>query len=293
MLKIGSHINLDSKEMLLGACKKAISYDCNCFMIYTGAPQNTLRKPINLFLIEESKKYLEEHQLSLNDIIIHAPYIINLASPFEDKRQFSINFISEEIRRTAAIGSKNFVIHPGSYIDNYEEGIIRVANCLNKIIENTSELEVIILLETMCGKGTELGKNFHELKRIIENIHNKSRIGICLDTCHIHDYGYDLNNFDLVLKEFETELGLDYLKVLHINDSKNIIGAKKDRHENIGYGNIGFTNLLNVVHHPKLTNIPKILETPFVNDCAPYKMEIEMLRNKEFKLFKEEMGNVF
>lgn len=289
MIKIGSHINLSGNEMLLGASKNAVEYGCNCFMIYTGAPQNTIRKDISLFKINESKEYLNSHNFDLKDIIVHAPYIINLASPDSVKRDFSINFISEEIRRTYAIGSKNFVIHPGSYIDSYAEGVIRVSDCLNKIIENTKELDVVILIETMCGKGTEMCKTFSEVNDVLSRIENKNRIGVCLDTCHIHDAGYDLNNFDQVVKEFDDIIGLDYLKVIHVNDSKNIRGAKKDRHENIGYGYIGFDNLINVIYHPSLLHIYKILETPFVNARAPYKHEIEMIRNKQFRDVKVEI----
>jgi deoxyribonuclease-4 len=289
MIKLGSHINLSGDEMLLGASKKAVLYGCNCFMIYTGAPQNTIRKSIETFKIYESKKFLNEHDMKLEDIVVHAPYIINLASPFPDKREFTIDFITEEVKRTYQIGSKRFVIHPGSYIDNHDEGIERISFCLNKIIENTKDLDVVLLIETMCGKGTEMGKNFEEISSIINNINDKSRIGVCLDTCHIHDAGYDLNNFDSIVNEFDEKIGLQYLYVIHVNDSKNKIGAKKDRHENIGYGEIGFNNLLNVIYHEKLLNTIKILETPFVNDNAPYKEEIKMIKNKEFVNFKENL----
>ena len=282
MLIIGSHVSFNKDKQLLGSLEEALSYGANTFMFYTGAPQNTKRYKLNSELTEKAYQKMLLNNIDIDNIIVHAPYIINLANNRENnKYDFSINFLKEEVKRCQKLKIKYLVLHPGSHVGlGIEEGIKNIIYALNQVLNDDNN--VTILLETMSGKGTEIGSNFLEIKKILNGINNKKHIGVCLDTCHIHDSGYDLNNFDKVLMEFENIIGLSYLKCLHINDSKNIKGAKKDRHENIGYGQIGFSNLLKVIYHEKLKNIPKILETPYIADKAPYKEEIEMIRNQKF-----------
>ena len=281
MLIIGSHVSFTKAEGLLGSLKEALSYEANTFMFYTGAPQNTKRFEIDSALTLKAIKLMKENNIDINNIIVHAPYIVNLANNKEDdKYNFSINFLKEEVKRCENLGVKYMVLHPGSHVGlGVDLGIENIIYALNIILK---ESKTIILLETMAGKGTEVGRDFSELKKIIDGVEYKDKIGVCMDTCHINDAGYNLNNFDNVLDEFDKIIGLDYLKCLHINDSKNILGSHKDRHENIGYGTIGFDNLIKIIYHEKLDNIPKILETPYINDIPPYKEEIEMIRNKKF-----------
>ena len=282
MLIIGSHVSFNSKEQLLGSLKEALSYGSNTFMFYTGAPQNTSRTKISLEKTNEAKKLMNENKIELNNIIVHSPYIINLANDKEeDKYNFSINFLIEEIKRCSVIGIKFLVLHPGSHVGlGVDKGINNIIKALNEV--NKQNDSVVILLETMAGKGTEIGSNFLELKRIIDGVEEKSKIGVCLDTCHLNDSGYNIENFDAILDEFDRIIGLQYVHCIHINDSKNIKGAKKDRHENFGYGTIGFNTLINIVYNKRLENIPKILETPWIKDRAPYKEEIKMIINKDF-----------
>ena len=279
---IGSHVSFSKKEQLLGSVKECISYGANTFMFYTGAPQNTVRMPIDSDLTSEAFKLMKDSGIYFNNVIVHAPYIVNLAN--EKNFDFSINFLKEEINRVEQLGFDKVVLHPGSHVGiGSDKAIENIIYCLNKVLIDTP---VKILLETMAGKGTEVGINFYEIKKIIDGVKSKKNIGVCLDTCHIHDAGYDLNDFDSVLSDFDKIIGLDKLLCIHINDSKNVIGAHKDRHENIGYGHIGFDNILNVIYNEKLKNIPKILETPYVKDddksYPPYKFEIDMIKNKNF-----------
>ena len=281
MLIIGSHVSFTKDKGLLGSLDEALSYGSNTFMFYTGAPQNTKRFEIDKKLTELAKKKMIENNIDINNIIVHAPYIVNLANNKEEsKYDFSIKFLIDEVKRCESLGVKYMVLHPGSHVGlGVDTAIENIIYGLNIILK---ESNTTILLETMAGKGTEVGRNFDEIRRIIDGVNYKNKIGVCLDTCHINDSGYDLNDFDLVLSEFDKVIGLSYLKCLHINDSKNIRGSQKDRHENIGYGTIGFDNLLKVIYHEKLEDIPKILETPYIYDKAPYKEEIEMIRNKKF-----------
>ncbi|MGL6173813.1 MAG: deoxyribonuclease IV [Cellulosilyticaceae bacterium] len=283
MLKLGSHVSMSGG--LLGAAKEAYSYGANTFMIYTGAPQNTKRSPIEKLKIEEGQKFMAAYGLS--DIVIHAPYIINMASCKEDTYQLAKDFLALELDRTAQIGSNYLVLHPGSFTTStLQEGIHRIASGLNEIL--TEPTGPIICLETMAGKGSEVGRNFEELHAIIDKINIKERIGICLDTCHLHDSGYDIvDNFEKVLAEFDTIIGLDKLKVLHINGSLNIKGAKKDRHANLGAlddnprgkDQIGKEALYRIVHHPACKDKPLILETPWLDKKTNlYKEEITFLR---------------
>lgn len=282
MLIIGSHVSFDKENQLVKSVKEAISYQANTFMFYTGAPQNTNRSKINLDKTKEAKEMMEENNINIDNVIVHAPYIINLAN--SNNLDFGISFLKEELARCEELGIKKIVLHPGSHVGvGIEEGIHNIILGLNSVLDN-SHTNVKILLETMAGKGTEIGSNFTELKQIIDGVNKKELIGICLDTCHLNDAGYDLSNFDSILDEIDEKIGLDKIGCIHINDSKNIRAAHKDRHENIGIGTIAFDNLIKIIYHEKLENIPKILETPYVDHTyPPYKVEIEMIRNKKFK----------
>ena len=278
MLIIGSHVGYKKDSGLLGSVKEALSYKANTFMFYTGAPQNTIRSSIDLDNVAKAYKLMEDNNISKDDIIVHAPYIINLANIDEDKFNFSCRFLSEELKRVDTFGFKYLVLHPGSHVGNgVDVGINSIVKALNKVLENDNT-NVQILLETMAGKGSEIGRNFNELKSIIDGVKYKDRVGVCLDTCHLNDAGYDLTKFDDVLDEFDNIIGLDKIKCIHINDSKNIINSHKDRHENIGKGTIGLETLIKIINNKRLENIPKILETPYIDGIAPYKEEIELIR---------------
>jgi len=282
-LIIGSHVSFKKNDQIIGSIKEALSYGANTFMFYTGAPQNTKREEINSDLVIEGKKLMLENNIDINNVIVHAPYIINLANL--TNQEFSVNFLKEEIKRVESLGITKLVLHPGSHVGvGIDKGIENIIDSLNKVL--TEDTKVLICLETMAGKGSECASNFMEIKEIIDGVKYNDKLAVCLDTCHINDAGYNLNDFDKVLKEFDNVIGLDRLACIHVNDSKNEIGTHKDRHENIGYGTIGFENLLKVIYHPSLNGIPKILETPYIkaekDSYPPYKHEIEMIRNKEF-----------
>ncbi len=280
-LIIGSHVSFNKDEQLVASVKEALSYGTNTFMFYTGAPQNTNRASINDFKTLEAYKLMKENNIKLENLVVHAPYIINLANM--DKQEFSVNFLIQELERCSELGILYLVLHPGSHVGlGIEEGIRNVSRGLNKVLMSYTG-NTMILLETMAGKGTELGSNFLELKEIIDNVTYSNRIGICIDTCHLNDSGYDLSDFNKVLEEFDKTIGIDKIKCVHVNDSKNPLGSHKDRHENIGLGTIGFDNLLKVIYHEKLESVPKILETPYINnEYQPFKFEIEEIRNKKF-----------
>jgi len=281
MLIIGSHVSFSGG--LLAATNEALSYGANTFMFYTGAPTNTIRSKIDLDNTLKAQKLMIENGIDINNVICHAPYIINLANKkVMDKYLFSINFLKSEIQRCEALGVSKIVIHPGNAVDiSKEEGINNIIKALNEIL--TKDTKVTILIESMAGKGSECGNSLAELKTIIDGVKVKSKIGVCLDTCHLHDAGYDMHNFDDYLKSFDQAIGLDKLKCLHINDSKNSLGTHKDRHENIGFGNIGFEVLSNIIYNKQLKDIPKILETPYIDQkYPPYKLEIEMIKKELF-----------
>ena len=227
---------------------------------------------------------MEELKLDLSHVVVHAPYIINLANPDPEKREFAVSFLTEEIKRTAAMQVSQMVLHPGSAVGkNREEAIKWIGEGLNKIFKNTEGLNVKIALETMAGKGNEVGKTFEEIKAIIDLVEDKKRISVCFDTCHINDAGYDIkNHFNDIIESFDQIVGIEYISVLHINDSKNVLGAAKDRHENLGFGTIGFQALIDIIYDERFSKIPKILETPYVSNKPPYKEEIEMIKNKKF-----------
>lgn len=279
-LIIGSHVSFNKDKQMLLSVSEALSYKANTFMFYTGAPQNTKRVELNNNLTNEAVELMEKNGIDINNVVVHAPYIIN---PANDKnRDFNISFLKQELKRVSALGVNKLVLHPGSHVGlGVDRGIDNIIYVLKKSVDDTS---VDICLETMAGKGTEIGRNFEEIKRIIDGVNNP-HIKVCFDTCHINDAGYDLTDFDKILDLFDSIIGLDKLAVVHINDSKNPLGTHKDRHENIGLGTIGFDNLINVIYHEKLKDVPKILETPYVGDDTkypPYLFEIEMIRNKKF-----------
>ncbi len=279
MLKIGSHVSFRKDTQLLGSLDEALSYGSTTFMFYTGAPQNTNRIPLDNKLIYEAQSKMKKEGIDIKDVIVHAPYIINLANSDPNKYEFSINFLKQECKRCEILGIERLVLHPGSHVGLGEEvGLSNIINALNEILPTTS---TVILLETMAGKGTELGKNLEQIKTIIEGV-KYNNIGICLDTCHLSDAGYDMSKFDDFLSLLDSFNLFDKVKCIHINDSKNPLGAHKDRHENLGFGYLGFDTLINIIYHNRLTSIPKILETPYVGEVAPYKYEIDMIKNKKF-----------
>lgn len=287
MLKIGSHVSMSGKKMLLASSEEAVSYGATTFMVYTGAPQNTRRKPIEDLNIEAGLRHMEKH--GIEEIVVHAPYIINIGNTQNpDTFQLGVDFLRMEIERTAALqAAKQIVLHPGAHVGaGADAGIAKIIEGLNEVL--TADQTVQIALETMAGKGSECGRSFEEIAQIIEGVTHNEKLSVCFDTCHVHDAGYDIvNDFDGVLDQFDRIIGIDRIRVLHINDSKNECGMRKDRHENIGFGHIGFETLSYIVHHPQLQHIPKILETPYVgedknNKKAPYKQEIEMLQSRTF-----------
>ncbi len=286
-MKIGSHCSMSAPNYILGAVKEALSYEANALMIYTGPPQNTLRKPVEQLKVQEAIELLSLHDISIENVVIHAPYIINLANCVnENTYTLAVEFLRKEIDRVKEIGARYLVLHPGSFTTaTLEEGINKIIQGLNEVLKK--EDNIIVCLETMAGKGSEVGTDFHQLKTIIDKVHLNDKLGVCLDTCHIHDSGMNLNELDQILKSFDEIIGLNRLHVVHVNDSKNVCGAKKDRHANIGDGEIGFETLCNVVHHPFLNNKIFILETPWIDKKAPYKTEIQMLKNKSYSIENE------
>ncbi|WP_270627308.1 deoxyribonuclease IV [Ligilactobacillus ruminis] len=285
-MKLGSHVKMRGKEMFLGSAKEAASYGANAMMIYTGAPQNTVRKDLSLMKIEEGKKYMEDH--GIEEVVVHAPYIVNLGNNKDQgKYEFAIEFLANELKRADALGAKQVTLHPGAHVGlGAKAAIENIAHGLDEALKASKDVSVA--LETMAGKGTEIGRTFEELSEIIEKCSENGRLSVTFDTCHANDAGYDVKNgFDDVLNEFDQIIGLNRLKVVHLNDSKNECGAHKDRHANIGFGTIGFDSLNYIAHHPQLEAVPKIMETPYVgedkkNSFAPYAYEIAMLKNQAF-----------
>jgi deoxyribonuclease-4 len=281
-LIIGSHVSFNKKDQLIASVKEAISYNATTFMFYTGAPQNTIRKALDENLTKEAKDIMKKNNIKIENVICHAPYIINLANNSdEDKYQFSQNFLRSEINRCLELGIKYLVLHPGSAVKlDTKTAINNIINALNNILKPDDD--IMILLETMAGKGSEIGSKMEELSTIINNLNLQDKVGVCLDTCHLNDSGVDLNNFDEYLNEFDNLIGINKIKCVHINDSKNPLSSFKDRHANIGYGTIGFDLLLKIIYHDKLKDVPKILETPYIEDNPPYKYEIDMILKQEF-----------
>lgn len=287
-MKIGSHVGMSGKEMLLGSAKEAVSYGADTFMFYTGAPQNTRRRDISELNIEPAWEYMKEH--GIDEIIVHAPYIINLGNAVKPETfELAVEFLDKELRRTMACKSHLLILHPGAHVGaGVETGTNQIIKGLNEVL--TKDTDCCVALETMAGKGSEIGRTFGELARIYDGVKYNDKLRVCFDTCHTSDSGYDIiHHFDDVVDEFDRTLGKDQIAVFHINDSKNVPGAAKDRHANIGFGELGFDALNTIVHHPDFENVPKILETPYVpsptkekKSYAPYKYEIEMLRKGKF-----------
>lgn len=287
-MKLGSHVGMSGKEMLLGSAKEAVSYGADTFMFYTGAPQNTRRKSISELNIDAAWDYLSQHQIE--EIIVHAPYIINLGNSVKPETfELAVQFLQLEIERTAAYKSQTLILHPGAHVGaGTEAGIAQIIKGLNEVL--TADTPCNIALETMAGKGSEIGRSFEELAQIYDGVIHSDKLRVCFDTCHTSDSGYDIiHDFDGVIEKFDRLIGKDQIAVFHVNDSKNPSGAAKDRHANIGFGEIGFDALSYIVHHPDFTDVPKILETPYIpsptkekKSYAPYKYEMEMLRRQTF-----------
>ena len=274
---LGSHVGF-KEQQLLGSLNEALEYGANTFMFYTGAPQNTLRRSINKVYTDKTKEIMKENNINIDNVICHAPYIINLANK-EKNWDFSINFLKQEISRCDEMGIKYIVVHPGNALkEDRQVALNNIIEAINIVLDTPNICT--ILLETMAGKGSELACTLDEVKYLIDGINNKDRIGVCLDTCHLNDSGIDISKFDDYLDKFDKKIGLNYIHCVHLNDSKNELGSHKDRHENIGFGTIGFDNLVNVLNNPRLKDIPFILETPYYMDKPPYKREIESLKTK-------------
>lgn len=287
-MKLGSHVGMSGKDMMLGSAKEAASYGANTFMFYTGAPQNTRRKDISELNIDAAWSYMHDH--GIEEVVVHAPYIINLGNSVKPETfELAVNFLQTEIERTEACKSNILILHPGSHVGaGVDTGIYQIVKGLNEVL--TKDTNLCIALETMAGKGSEIGRSFEELARIYDGVTYNEKLRVCFDTCHTHDSGYDIiHDFDGVINTFDKIIGKDQIAVFHINDSKNTVGAGKDRHANLGFGEIGFDALSYIVHHPDFTEVPKILETPYIpsptkdkKSYAPYMREIEMLKSNHF-----------
>lgn len=299
MLKIGSHVGMSGKEMMAGSVKEALSYGANTFMIYTGAPQNTKRKDISELNIDAAWTLMREN--GMEDFIVHAPYIINLGNTVKPETfEISVNFLRLELERTEAMGSRVLVLHPGAHVGaGKDAGIAKIIDGLNEVL--TKDTKVFVALETMAGKGSEIGSVFEDIAAIYDGVKFNDKLRVCFDTCHVSDAGYDIiHHFDEVIEGFDKLIGKKQIAVFHINDSKNVPGAAKDRHENIGFGHLGFEAINYIVHHSDFEAVPKILETPYIKPedterlaffgidapvkkaVPPYKKEIECLRNHTF-----------
>lgn len=280
---LGCHVQMKAPDYVEGSVKEALSYGANALMLYTGAPQNTRRNPVDKLHIAEAKQLMQENGLDMKNLIVHAPYIINPANSVKPEvAELAKEFLESELERTAAIGASYLILHPGSYTTtDMETGIRTIVERLNSVDHYPED--VIVCLETMAGKGSEVGWQFEQLAEILERVDHPEHFGVCLDTCHISDAGYDVNDFDGVLDEFDRIIGLDRLHVIHLNDSKNERGARKDRHANLGQGTIGFETLHRIASNERTAHIPKILETPYINKKPPYQYEIAMLRSGKYK----------
>lgn len=281
-MKIGSHVSMSAPDYVLGSVKEALSYGANALMLYTGAPQNTRRKDMSELKIEEALRLMDENGIERSSVIVHAPYIINLANCMRQETfELGVEFLQKEIERVKALQASILVLHPGSHVKAGEEaGLEKIVEGLDLAMEHIDNVQIAI--ETMAGKGSELGYSFSHIRYLIDHVQRPDNIKVCLDTCHLHDAGFDLKDFDKVLDEFDEIIGLDRLVCMHINDSKNVQGARKDRHANIGFGEIGYDTLSSIVHNPRVEHVVKILETPYVEDKPPYRFEIEMLKSKVF-----------
>lgn len=272
MLRIGCHLSSSKGYLAMG--KQALKIGANTFQFFTRNPRGGKAKELNLSDIEAYLEFAEEH--GIRQVLAHAPYTLNACAKDPGLRQFAYDTMCDDLSRLKHIPGAMYNFHPGSHVgQGTETGISYIADMLNRIHEQ----KTTILLETMAGKGTEMGRSFEELSRIIDKVEDSSHLGVCLDTCHVFDGGYDIvYGLDKVLKEFDQSIGLERLKAVHLNDSKNELGSHKDRHEKIGEGQIGLEAFVSIITHPKLRNLPFYLETP--NDLEGYQREITLLREE-------------
>lgn len=286
---IGSHVCFVRGSELLGSVNESLMSNSNTFMIYTGPNQSAIRSSIDPILTLKAQELMKKNNIDIGNVMVHAPFIINLANNNDERKyNFYITFMKSEINRCKSLGIKNLIFHPGSRLDiDKEVALKNIIFGIDSIMNDIDDFNLII--EYMSGKGSEVGASIEDFEYIFNNIKYKDKVGICLDTCHLNDSGVDISRFDEFLNIFENKIGINKIKCIHINDSLNGVGTHKDRHANIGYGTIGFDNLINVIYNKKLDGIPKILETPFINGVSPYKHEIEMINNKEFIDFKSNL----
>lgn len=281
-MKLGCHVSMSAPDYVLGSVKEALQYGANAFMLYTGAPQNTRRKDMSELKIDEALQLMKENGIEESSMIVHAPYIINLANCVrEETFELGVEFLQKEIERVKQLHATVLVLHPGSHVKaGEEEGLKKIVEGLDLAMEQVGNVQIAI--ETMAGKGSEIGYDFKQICYLMDHAKYGDKLRVCMDTCHIHDAGYDLSDFDKILDDFDSIIGLDRLVCMHINDSKNVQGAKKDRHTNIGFGEIGFDKLNAIVHNERVKDVVKILETPYVEGNPPYKYEIAMLKKGVF-----------
>ena len=272
MLNIGCHLSISKGYENMG--KEALEIEANTFQFFTRNPRGGKIKDLNIEDINNLLEIMKKNQFA--KILAHAPYTMNLCSDKEDIREFAKNMLKEDLERMEYLPGNMYNFHPGSHVgQGVEKGIEYIVKALNEVLTKTQSTTV--LLETMAGKGTEIGRSFEEIKTIIDKVSLKEKLGVCLDTCHINDAGYDVSDIDKVLNEFDKIIGLEYLKAIHLNDSMNELGSHKDRHQKIGEGTIGITNFEKIINHPVLRDLPFYLETP--NDLTGYAKEISLLRN--------------
>lgn len=274
MLTIGCHLSASAGYEAMG--KEAVSIGANTFQFFTRNPRGGKAKEINPADVEKFLSFSKEN--GIEKILAHAPYTLNACSADENIRQFAKETMADDLRRMEYTPGNCYNFHPGSHVgQGAEAGITMIADMLNEIL--TSDITTTVLLETMAGKGSEVGKDFEEIKEIIDRVTLGDKLGVCLDTCHVWDAGYDIvNDLDGVLAKFDDVIGLDRLKAIHLNDSMNVCGAHKDRHQKIGQGEIGLEALVRVINHPVLKSLPFYLETP--NEIPGYAEEIQLLREK-------------
>lgn len=272
MLRIGCHLSSSKGYLAMG--KEAVKIGANTFQFFTRNPRGGKAKPLNVADIESYLAFAAEN--GIEQILAHAPYTMNACAKDADLREFVYETMCDDLSRLEYFPNGMYNFHPGSHVkQGVEVGIDYIAQMLNRI--NEKQYKTTILLETMAGKGTEVGRSFEELASIIEKVEDTSHLGVCLDTCHVFDAGYDIvNDLEGVLEQFDKVLGIERLKAIHLNDSKNELGSHKDRHEKIGEGQIGFSAFEKIVNHPKLRKLPFFLETP--NELEGYAKEIETLR---------------
>ena len=273
-LQIGCHLSSASGYLAMG--KAAVNLDANVFAFFTRNPRGGRAKPLDLDDVRAFCSYREEHDIGT--LVAHAPYTMNACAAKDTLRAFAREAMADDLARLEHIPNTLYNFHPGSHVQQgAEKGIELIADLLNDVLDPAQK--TIVLLETMAGKGTEVGRSFEEIAAIIERVNCKERLGVCLDTCHVWDAGYDIaNDLDGVLEEFDRAIGLSRLHAVHLNDSLNVRAARKDRHARIGEGEIGLEALTRVIRHPKIRHLPFILETP--NDDAGYAREIALLRER-------------